>query len=79
VETEVSFRRARLSTLDVGPASFSRDAGTLRGNNRAVGVLSNVLIDFGPDDGLQGFVGAGVGVARVRYEVAGNPTYALAN
>jgi opacity protein-like surface antigen len=28
--------------------------------------MVNGLLDFGPDDGLQGFVGGGVGVARVK-------------
>src|SRR3546814_2558209 len=28
--------------------------------------MLNGLLDFGPDDGLQGFVGGGAGVARVR-------------
>ena len=27
--------------------------------------MVNGLLDFGPDDGLQGFVGGGAGVARV--------------
>ena len=28
--------------------------------------MLNGLLDFGPDDGIQGFVGGGVGVARVK-------------
>ncbi|WP_408590599.1 OmpA family protein [Novosphingobium sp.] len=78
LETEVSYRRARFKTLDVGAASYSQDAGTLGGSSKALAVLENVLIDFGPDDGLQGFVGAGFGVARVRYNLANSP-YGIAD
>jgi outer membrane protein OmpA-like peptidoglycan-associated protein len=41
-------------------------------NNQAAGgtgvlsFMANGLLDFGPDDGLQGFIGGGVGVARVK-------------
>ena len=30
--------------------------------------MLNGLLDFGDDDGVQGFVGGGVGVARVEVE-----------
>src|SRR3546814_1979300 len=60
-EAEVGYRRA---TID----HFSLDgvrAGT-KSNNSALSFMLNGLLDFGPDDGLQGFVGGGAGVARVR-------------
>src|SRR3546814_15163 len=61
LEAEVGYRRA---TID----HFSLDgvrAGT-KSNNSALSFMLNGLLDFGPDDGLQGFVGGGAGVARVR-------------
>src|SRR3546814_6463306 len=61
LEAEVGYRRA---TID----HFSLDgvrAGT-KSNNSALSFMLNGLPDFGPDDGLQGFVGGGAGVARVR-------------
>src|SRR3546814_18606263 len=60
LEAEVGYRRA---TID----HFSLDgvrAGT-KSNNSALSFMLNGLLDFGPDDGLQGFVGGGVGIARV--------------
>lgn len=36
------------------------------GRSSALSFMVNGLIDFGDDDGLQGFVGGGVGVARVK-------------
>lgn len=67
LETEASYRRAQAK-------KFTTAAGTVydSSNSRVAGgtgVLSfmvNGLLDFGPDDGLQGFVGGGVGVARVK-------------
>ena len=67
LETEASYRRAQAK-------KFTTPSGTVydSSNNQAAGgtgVLSfmvNGLLDFGPDDGLQGFVGGGVGVARVK-------------
>lgn len=35
------------------------------GDSNALSFMLNGMIDFGEDDGLQGFVGGGVGVARV--------------
>jgi hypothetical protein len=41
--------------------------------------MANALLDFGDDDGWKGYVGAGVGVARVKYRAfteAGNVGFA---
>ncbi|MGB3754242.1 MAG: OmpA family protein [Parerythrobacter sp.] len=35
----------------------------------ALSFMLNGLFDFGPDDGLQAFAGAGIGVARTQYEI----------
>lgn len=51
LETEASYRQAPVK-------SFGGDASNLS-------FMVNGLLDFGPDDGLQGFVGGGAGVARV--------------
>jgi len=40
----------------------------LNGDSNALSFMVNGLLDFGDDDGLQGFVGGGVGVARVSVE-----------
>ena len=55
LETEASYKEADLedisSTNAVGEANF-------------LSFMLNGLFDFGPDDGMQGFLGAGIGVAR---------------
>ena len=39
------------------------------GDTSALSFMLNGMLDFGDDDGLNGFVGAGVGVARVKSDV----------
>ena len=77
LEAEGSYRNADVRQLQVTAAGVPNGAnGALISNlTRAAGgdssVLSfmvNALADFGPDDGLQGFVGGGVGVARTKFD-----------
>jgi opacity protein-like surface antigen len=72
-EVEVGYRSAAAESIAVtapGIPSSANGTGTFTGTrptNGDVNVLSfmlNGLLDFGDDDGLQGFVGGGVGVAR---------------
>jgi len=42
------------------------------GGNSVLSFMLNGLLDFGPDDGLQGYVGGGVGVARVKATLSPN-------
>ncbi|WP_156441212.1 MULTISPECIES: outer membrane protein, partial [unclassified Sphingomonas] len=71
VEAEVGYREASVDahqlTIPVGgvPAGIYENPAT--GDSSALSFMANGLIDFGPDDGAQGFVGGGVGVARVKY------------
>ncbi|TNE86664.1 MAG: hypothetical protein EP330_20975, partial [Deltaproteobacteria bacterium] len=55
-------------------ASYTDDVNSLNdsevgGGAEALSFMLNGLVDFGPDDGLQGFVGGGVGVGRVKVGV----------
>ena len=70
LESEASYRRAmKKRLLDANGNGFSAGRGELGGSTRVLAFMENALIDFGPDDGLQGFVGGGVGVARVQTSV----------
>ncbi|TNE46111.1 MAG: porin family protein [Sphingomonadales bacterium] len=60
LETEVGFRRAWTDQADFANGAPS----STKGNVRSLSFMLNGLLDFGPDDGLQGFVGGGVGIAR---------------
>ena len=78
VETEVGYRSAAVTdwrntvttpvfaangALQSAPAGYYPGAG---GRSSALSFMLNGLLDFGEDTGLQGFVGGGVGVARVK-------------
>ena len=78
LETEVSYRRADVDAYraNVTTPIFTATGGRANapagnydyagGRTSALSFMLNGLLDFGPDDGLQGFVGGGVGVARVK-------------
>lgn len=77
VETEVGYRRATvdsyrstLTTPTYTAAGLGNSAAGqydyAGGSTSALSFMLNGLLDFGADDGIQGFVGGGVGVARVK-------------
>ncbi len=85
LEGEVGYQRAGIKSLSatgvtpfaVAGGAFSgiAPAGTFTyagGNTSVLSFMLNGLLDFGPDDGLQGFVGGGVGVARVKSQIGLN-------
>ncbi|HEX8512761.1 MAG TPA: OmpA family protein [Allosphingosinicella sp.] len=71
LEAEAAYKKADLDTyqttirLPLEGIIFApgRDAG---GNTSAMSFMINGMLDFGDDDGLSGFVGGGVGMARVK-------------
>ena len=91
LETEVGYRKATVdgySSTTTTPAFTG--AGALvnapannydyaGGSSSALSFMLNGLLDFGPDDGIQGFVGGGVGVARVKANYALNDNGSFLN
>ena len=74
LESEVSYRKANVSGFNSSAPQITRGTATtlvaggnyaVAGDANALSFMVNALFDFGDDDGLQGFVGGGVGVARV--------------
>ena len=71
LEAEVAYKKADLDEIDSlitlpGPALPGlRDAGG--GHTSALSFMINGMLDFGDDDGVSGFVGGGVGMARVKF------------
>ena len=74
LESEVSYRKADVSgfTSQTPQATSGTSTALLAGGNyaatggaNALSFMVNGLLDFGDNDGLQGFVGGGAGVARV--------------
>ena len=84
VETEVGYKSATVdgytSTVttpryNTAGAIVATPAGSYDyagGKTSALSFMLNGLLDFGEDDGIQGFVGGGVGVARVKANYALN-------
>ena len=75
LEAEASYRDADLETVTVGntglgfgPFNAAPGLYAAGGNVDVLSFMLNGMFDFGPDDGLQGFVGGGVGVARTGME-----------
>jgi OmpA-OmpF porin, OOP family len=81
VEIEASFREADPDELTTAtgfriPAATSVSRGGsgtgtydgVAGDTNVLSFMLNGLVDFGPDDGLQGFIGGGAGVARVNVQ-----------
>ena len=72
LETEVSYRAGDVEQIFTNGASIN----TPDSDYSSLSFMLNGLVDFGPDDGLQGYVGGGIGVARTSYDVginANNP------
>jgi outer membrane protein OmpA-like peptidoglycan-associated protein/opacity protein-like surface antigen len=77
IEAEVSYKRARADDLEysVAPPGFAGPGRAITptigpaggGRTSALSFMINGLLDFGDDDGVSGFVGGGVGMARVDY------------
>ena len=84
IEAETSYRHANLDTWtartttpnftntgalgNVPAGSYANATGA----TSALSFMANGYLDFGDDDGLQGFVGGGVGVSRVKAKYAIN-------
>ena len=65
LEAETSYRHAGADSLNTGTTQIS--GSNLDGSASALSFMMNGLLDFGPDDGLQGFVGGGAGVGAGGY------------
>ena len=73
LETEAAYRGAsddggttRDGPFEDGEASIKFDT---------ISFMANGLVDFGPDEGLQGFVGGGAGIARTEMRLPGDEVY----
>ena len=76
LEAEGSYREAGADAITAGAPGIGKGApgtgsrigaysGDAHGKVSALSMMVNALVDFGDDDGLQGSIGGGAGVARV--------------
>ncbi|MEP3723603.1 MAG: outer membrane beta-barrel protein, partial [Parasphingorhabdus sp.] len=74
LEAEVGYKAAAANRAQIGAPGIPSSANgsgitqtgvrTINGEVNALSFMLNGLLDFGDDDGIQGFAGGGVGVAR---------------
>ena len=81
IEAEVAYKRARVDDIETRSVARFPEPGTASaagasrpdiftaggGRTSALSFMINGMLDFGDDDGISGFVGGGVGMARVDY------------
>jgi OOP family OmpA-OmpF porin len=77
LEAEVAYKRARIDELETvislpgqntpGRTTAQTFLNAGGGNTTALSFMVNGLLDFGDDDGVSGFLGGGVGIARVNF------------
>ena len=77
LEGELAYKRTKAKNVRVSDSfvtAFNAGAGTaftgddfdINGRTSVLSGMINGLIDFGPDNGINGFVGAGIGRAKVK-------------
>jgi opacity protein-like surface antigen len=68
IEGELSHKRADIDDVEfAGVTGLPQSYYDNYGSARVTSLMANALLDYGDDDGWSGFVGGGVGGARVRY------------
>jgi opacity protein-like surface antigen len=71
-EGELAYKRAALDELSLDPriSGINDNLGfDLDGHASVLSGMINVLLDFGDENGWSGFVGPGIGIARVKYSL----------
>ena len=63
-EVEAGYKRASLDEIKLYRGAVDAD-----GSARVYSAMANLLVDFGGDDGWNGYFGGGLGVASARYKI----------
>ena len=72
IEAEAGYQRSQADEVITGSQgiggnnAFPGQITDINGHTSALSFMVNGMLDFGEDDGIQGFVGGGAGVARVK-------------
>jgi OmpA-OmpF porin, OOP family len=70
LEGEVAYKKADVDsfqTLILLPGTGNQGREFAGGNTSVLSFMVNGMLDFGEDDGVSGFLGGGVGMARVKF------------
>src|SRR5918993_2466473 len=66
-EGELGYKRASIDEMELSVIALPGSPPDADGRATALSAMFNVLLDFGDDDGWSGYVGPGIGFARVKY------------
>jgi OmpA-OmpF porin, OOP family len=69
LEAETGYKHASVRSVSLDPSYFGVSRADAGGHTSALSAMANGLLDFGNDAGLSGYVGGGIGVARVTYNL----------
>jgi len=72
-EVELGYKRASIDSIEPAAAITTTQING-DGNVRVWSAMANALLDFGGDGGWGGYVGGGLGIASVRYNLEPNST-----
>src|SRR3954466_8663656 len=62
VEAELGYKHAGIDTVQTIDTTYGADR-----NATSLSLMGNVLFGFGDENGLSGYAGGGLGIARVKY------------
>ena len=69
-EAELGYKRASIDELAFSPAFIDPpEPVEVDGNVRVWSAMANLMLDFGDEDDWSGYIGAGAGLADVRYKI----------
>jgi OOP family OmpA-OmpF porin len=69
LEAETGYKHASINSVSLNESYFGVPRADAGGHTSALSAMANGLLDFGNDAGLSGYVGGGIGVARVTYNL----------
>jgi opacity protein-like surface antigen len=68
-EAELAYKRAGVNEVVLGPGACTAIENCILdadGKGRALSAMANLLLDFGDESGINGYLGAGAGLATVK-------------
>src|SRR5256714_8870473 len=71
LEGEIGYKHAGVNQMIIDPRIAGGGPGDnydASGRSRALSAMINLLLDFGNEDGLSGYAGAGIGIADVKMD-----------
>src|SRR5947209_18649997 len=69
LEAETGYKHASIRSVSLNESYFGVPRADAGGHTSARSAMANGLLDFGDNAGLSGYVGGGIGVARVTYSL----------